>query len=348
MRIAGSNSDNFTIRNGTRQGSVISPSLFSCYINELLQRLREKNLGCSVAGVWMGASAYADDLFLLSPNRPTLQKMMNVCQDYGSEHNLAFSTDPVPAKSKSKCIIFSGNKRLQEMPPPIMLDGKALPYVDHLDHLGHVLHKSMSMEMDCTRATNSFKRRAHDIRDQLHFCQPRQVMKLVNTYVGDSYGSNLWRFDSNYVTSFYSRWNVTARNVFGVKFNTHVNVVEGFLCKDIVSLKSQVLSRYPKFVRKLLHSTSKEVRFLSRIVLTDQRSNLCGNISYLSDVTKLNDVTMVAGWKIRQALKVKCTLEPWRENLLTTFMQIKYDKTYEDFNMTKQQLDDFIDSLLIS
>ena len=77
-------------------------------------------------------------------------------------------------------------------------------------------------------------------------------MKLVNTYVGDSYGSNLWRFDSNYVTSFYSRWNVTARNVFGVKFDTHVNVVEGFLCKDIVSLKSQVLSRYPKFVRKLL------------------------------------------------------------------------------------------------
>ena len=234
------------------------------------------------------------------------------------------------------------------MPPPIMLDGKALPYVDHLDHLGHVLHKSMSMEMDCTRATNSFKRRAHDIRDQLHFCQPRQVMKLVNTYVGDSYGSNLWRFDSNYVTSFYSRWNVTARNVFGVKFDTHVNVVEGFLCKDIVSLKSQVLSRYPKFVRKLLHSTSKEVRFLSRIVLTDQRSNLCRNISYLSDVTKLNDVTMVAGWKIRQALKERCTLEPWRENLLTTFMQIKYDKSYEDFNMTKQQLDDFIDSLLTS
>ena len=83
-------------------------------------------------------------------------------------------------------------------------------------------------------------------------------------------------------------------------------------------------------------------------MLTDQRSNLCRNISYLSDVTKLNDVTMVAGWKIRQALKEKCTLEPWRENLLTTFMHIKYDKSYEDFNMTKQQLDDFIDSLLTS
>ena len=173
-------------------------------------------------------------------------------------------------------------------------------------------------------------------------------MKMVNTYVGDSYGSNLWRLNSSYATSFYNRWNVTARNVFDVRFDTHVNVVEGFLCKDIVSLKSQVLSRYPKFVRKLLDSTSKEVRFLSRILLTDQRSNLCNNISYLSDATKINNVIMVAGWRIRQALKEKCTLEPWRENLLATFMKIKCDKSYEDFNMTKQQLNDFIDSLLIS
>ena len=229
-----------------------------------------------------------------------------------------------------------------------MLDGKALPYVDHLDHLGHVLHKSMSMEMDCARATKSFKRRARDLRDQLHFCQPRQVMKLVNTYVGDCYGSNLWRLDSAYANSFYSRWNVTARNVFDVRFDSHVNVVEGFLCKDITSLKQQVLSRYPKFVRKLLDSTSKEVQFLSRIVLNDQRSNTCRNICYLSDATNLNNVIMVAGWRIRQALKEKCTLEPWRKNLLETFMKIKYEKTHEDFGMTKQLLNDFIDSLLIS
>ena len=112
--------------------------------------------------------------------------------------------------------------------------------------------------------------------------------------------------------------------------SSNVNVVTGFLCKDIVSLKQQVLSRYPKFIRKLLESTSKEVQFLSRIVLEDQRSNTCGNISYLSEITKINNVIMVAGWRIRQALKQKCTLEPWRRNLLETFMKIKYDKTHEE------------------
>ena len=151
-----------------------------------------------------------------------------------------------------------------------------------------------------------------------------------------------------YVFSFYKQWNVMARTVFGTRYNTHVGVVEGFLCSDITSFKNQVLSRYPKFIRKLLESTSKEVRFLCRIVISDQRSNTCRNISYLSNLTRIKDVIMVAGWRVRAALKQRCNLEPWRKNLLTTFMQIKYDKSYEEFNMTKHQLNQFIDSLLIS
>ena len=176
-----------------------------------------------------------------------------------------------------------------------MLDGKALPYVPSLDYLGHTLHQSMSMEMDSVRATNSFKRRAHDIRDQLHFCHPKLIMRFVNVFCGDLYGSNIWSLDSDYASSFYKQWNVMARTVFGARYDTHVSVVEGFLCSDITSFKTQVLSRYPKFVRKLLESTSKEVRFLSRILIGDQRSNICRNISFISDLTKIGDVTMVAG-----------------------------------------------------
>ena len=93
------------------------------------------------------------------------------------------------------------------------------------------------------------------------------------------------------------------------------------------------MSRYPKFVRKLLGSSSKEIRFLSRILLTDQR-----NISYLSDLTKLQNVVMVASWRVKQALRVKCTLEPWRKALLTSYMHIRYDKSYLEYNMSKEPM----------
>ena len=71
----------------------------------------------------MGAAAFADDLALMAPDRHSLQRMMKACEDYGKEHNLAFSTDPDPSKSKTKCVIFRGKKKIK-YPAPIILDGK--------------------------------------------------------------------------------------------------------------------------------------------------------------------------------------------------------------------------------
>ena len=110
IRLAGRNSNTFKLSNGTRQGSVLSPAWFGLYINELLRKLRKSKLGCHVAGVWFGACAYADDLCLLAPNSIVLQKMVTMCQKYGEEHNLVFSTDPVPGK---KYFIFESDYEIE-------------------------------------------------------------------------------------------------------------------------------------------------------------------------------------------------------------------------------------------
>ena len=84
VRLADKNSEAFSIRNATRQGSVLSPYLFSsCYLDDLLVKLRGLRIGCHVAGMWMGATAYADDLALLAPDRATLQMMVSICEEYG-------------------------------------------------------------------------------------------------------------------------------------------------------------------------------------------------------------------------------------------------------------------------
>ena len=69
-------SANFRITNGTRQGSVTSPALWAVYVDPLLAELRHLRLGCHVAGVWMGAYCYADDLSLHAPTRAVLVKML--------------------------------------------------------------------------------------------------------------------------------------------------------------------------------------------------------------------------------------------------------------------------------
>ena len=67
VKLAGHQSEGFSIKNGTRQGSVATPTFFSVYLDGILEKLRELNLGCRVGGWWMGAVIYADDTILLIP-----------------------------------------------------------------------------------------------------------------------------------------------------------------------------------------------------------------------------------------------------------------------------------------
>ena len=50
VKLAGMRSESFRLTNGTRQGSVISPVLFSVYLDDLLKELRQLNLGCHIGG----------------------------------------------------------------------------------------------------------------------------------------------------------------------------------------------------------------------------------------------------------------------------------------------------------
>ena len=82
-----SQSESFGVVNGTRQGSVLSPCLFSVYIDELLSELRKLGVGCHIGGVFLGAFGYADDILLLAPSRSATMQMLNVCEKFGRDNN---------------------------------------------------------------------------------------------------------------------------------------------------------------------------------------------------------------------------------------------------------------------
>ena len=75
---------------------MLSPILFTDYIDKLLTRLRESGLGCHIDGVFAGALWYADDIVLLAPSLDTLRHMIGICEDYAQELYILFN----PSKSK--------------------------------------------------------------------------------------------------------------------------------------------------------------------------------------------------------------------------------------------------------
>ena len=55
----------FGVSNGVRQGGVLSPVLFSVYMDGLLYKLKESGVGCYWGCPFVGGLCYADDLVLL-------------------------------------------------------------------------------------------------------------------------------------------------------------------------------------------------------------------------------------------------------------------------------------------
>ena len=349
VKLGQKESEEFTIANGTRQGSVLSPYLFSsCYLDELIVELRKLDIGCHIAGIWIGACCYADDICLLAPNVQVLQKMVMICERYAQEHNIVFSTNSCPAQSKTKCVLFSGKNIIPNI-AQIKLDGSSLPWVDRVDHLGHVLHQSLSLEADAKRATGSFMSRASDLRENLYFALPSQKMLAVNLYCCDGYGSMLWDLSSKATEQFFKSWNKQARLSWNVHRQAHTYIIEDYLCEDMPSLKSQILSRYPNFIRKLQNSPSFEIRFMLNMVKDDPRSNTNLNIRHISNLIDDNCMK-VANWKLRQMIPRKMTPanEHYRRSLLSVLLESKRSRTFSNLGLSRTQTEEMIISLCIS
>ena len=103
VRFGTAMSSHFSISNGVKQGGVLSPILFTIYIDNLIIQLRKFNIGCKIGNSFLGVFGYADDLTLLCPSLAGLKQMLNVCEDYAKEYNILFNA------SKSKLMHFGKN-----------------------------------------------------------------------------------------------------------------------------------------------------------------------------------------------------------------------------------------------
>ena len=81
-------SDSFSVSNGVKQGSLISPLLFSIYIYNLFSKLKHLELGCFVGLTYAGAFGYADDIALVSPSIYGLKKMISICESYAQDYHI--------------------------------------------------------------------------------------------------------------------------------------------------------------------------------------------------------------------------------------------------------------------
>ena len=150
VRWNGTTSEQFKVTRGTRQGSILSPTLFNIFIDELLQKLSCINTGVYIGGRKYNSMAYADDISLFTLTTAGLQEMINCCVKYADEWRFSFGVN------KSKCLIVG--KQILRNDPKFYLGSNVMHNVDSLDTLGVTFNKSGTADTHIENRASSARR----------------------------------------------------------------------------------------------------------------------------------------------------------------------------------------------
>ena len=74
----------FPIKQRVRQGAILSPLLYSVYVDNLLDTLASSGCGVRIESIYCGAPMYADDLALIADSETDLHTMLHIVSSYAS------------------------------------------------------------------------------------------------------------------------------------------------------------------------------------------------------------------------------------------------------------------------
>ncbi len=264
----GFKSECFETSNGIKQGSVISPVLFTIYMDVLLHRLEKSGNGCRIGLHYYGALSSADDLTMLCPSLHGLQIMMDICSEYGVEFGVKYN----PTKSVNMHFSLS-----RHGPPEreLLLAGESVKWVSHVKHLGNIIRSDLKECDDIARKRGDLIGRVNNLLVTFPKADDVILATIFNSKCSHLYGCEAWDLSDTSVVKFFTTWNRGVRKVFKLPFDTHTRFLSAFL--DRQHVKEQVSRRFYKMVMTMRESKNTRLSFLTRKMMEDGRSIIGSN-----------------------------------------------------------------------
>lgn len=178
-------SRSFPVRNGTRQGGILSSHSFIVYMDGLSEKLNSSGIGCHIGNVITNHIAFADDYCVLSSSISSLKKLLKICQEYGQAHNITFN----PTKTVLQAFM---QRQVVNVPPTITFFGKSLDWSENVRYLGYDVSCWSRDEEELKRRRNEIYVRANMLASKFRSCSAKLKKYLFNTFLGTVYCMSLW------------------------------------------------------------------------------------------------------------------------------------------------------------
>ena len=168
----------FSLSQGVRQGSVLSPHLYNVYTDELLTDMEaDLNHGTSLYGQYTGILMYADDIILMSTTLTGLQNMIDKVTQISRKNCINFNAD------KTEFCISKNNGCLENA---FIMNGYTIRPSHSLKHLGVLWNLkrdilTMDDENVQLRISKFWAVVKTLINEGIRFCNPHTIKHLYST-----------------------------------------------------------------------------------------------------------------------------------------------------------------------
>ena len=305
----------------------------------MFQLLRKRKQGCWVQGTYAGIVGYADDNFLMAPSLDALQKMLDTCNEYAIKHDLKFSTNPIPAKSKTKCLAFERNNT---EPPKLKLGTDLLPWVDKGKHLGNTLENIVNgMKKDMSIKRAQYINKNNEICQEFYFALPETKFHINKIYNSHFTGSPLWDLFCREAKMIENSWNVSFRIMFNLPRTTHRYFVEPI--SKMTHIKFIIMKNFLNFLKQIENGSKTIAKVLLNTVKNDVGSTTGSNIRKIVQLMNKESLNQIDISDIKEntfaEIPVGCE---WRISVLEELLSVRNGKS-EMENFTKKDIDNMID-----
>ena len=184
-------SEPFEMTCGLRQGCVLSPMLFSLYINSLVEKLKAAGVGVECRGRLITALLYADDAVLVAEDEGQMRVSLGVLSEWCKQWSVEVNVD--------KCGVMHMRRRgVKRTGEKFYVDSKRIEVVEEYKYLGCVISEQLGTRRMVeerakagARALSEWLRKCRAVVGEL---RGETFVKLMEVLVGSvlMYGAEVW------------------------------------------------------------------------------------------------------------------------------------------------------------